>query len=234
MDVFLSHSTADMKLAERLTKGLEGQGLSVWFDGHELSPGGDWRHEIEQAIRSARNVVLLIDRKREPDNVQEFTWRAALEAAWQDARKRLIPVLRRGAELPRFVLSGSSGSTVPVVSLEDARALQGVVETIVQLANGKEARRAGAQANRPSGAGRHIEELLDEERQPLDFDDPDRDFEASTDAADQDDDPDSDQPLGFDDQDRNHEVATDAKRYQQPGEREQRLDEIERYARTLK
>ncbi len=110
MDVFLSHSAADMKLAERLTKGLEGRGLSVWFDGRELSSGDDWRHEIEEAIRSARNVVLLIDRQRKPDDVQEFTWRAALEATWQDERKRMIPVLRRGAELPGFVLSSSARS----------------------------------------------------------------------------------------------------------------------------
>lgn len=136
MDVFLSHSAADTKLAERLTRGLERHGLSVWFDGRELSPGSDWRHEIEDAIRSARNVVLLIDRQPRPDNVQEFTWQAALEAAWQDERKRLIPVLRRGAELPGFVLSGSSGNDVPVVRIEDARALRDVVEDIVELADG--------------------------------------------------------------------------------------------------
>ncbi len=186
MDVFLSHSTADKKLAERLTKGLEGQGLSVWFDGHELSPGSDWRHEIEEAIHSAKNVVLLIDRHREPDDVQDFTWRAALEAAWQDARKRLIPVLRRGAELPKFVLSGSSGKAVPIVRLEDARALRGVVESIVQLANGKASRRARVHADRESGG--HRPELPEE----------------------------------------------GLTSYQQPGERKQRLDEIERYAKTLK
>ena len=149
MDVFLSHSAADKKLAERLTQSLEEQGLSVWFDDHELKAGDDWHQAIEQAIDSARNVVLLIDRQREPDRVQDFTWRAALQAAWQDERKRLIPVLRRGAELPKFVLSGSSGRTIPVIRLEDGRALRGVVEEIAKLANGKRAPRVEAPSEPP-------------------------------------------------------------------------------------
>ncbi len=191
MDVFLSHSAADMKLAERLTRSLKGQGLSVWFDGHELAPGSDWQHEIEEAIRSAKNVVLLIDRQREPDEVQDFTWRAALEAAWQDARKRLIPVLRRGAELPKFVLSSRPSDEIRVVRLEDARALRGVVETIVELANGNTKRAAGPPPD---------------ELPPDDPSSPKTGYPVSG----------------------SHDPGP------KTGSRDRRLDEIERYARTLK
>ena len=50
MDVFLSHSAADKKLAERLSRGLDVHGLSVWLDRRELTPGSDLRREIEEAV----------------------------------------------------------------------------------------------------------------------------------------------------------------------------------------
>ena len=204
MDVFLSHSAADKKLAERLTKGLEGRGLSVWLDEHELSPDSDWQHEIEKAIRSARNVVLLFDRQRKTDNVQEFTWRAALEAAWEDARKRLIPVLRRGADLPKFVLSGSAGDDVRVVRLEDARVLGGAVEDIVKLANGG-----------TTGPNRA---RLDDDPKPTGFPvDADTGLSFEVGAV-----------RSVDPSDADHEAPP------KTGSRSKRLDEIARYAATLK
>ena len=141
MDVFLSHSAADEKLAERLVSSLEKRGLSVWHDEKATAPGSDWRRETERAIRSAGNLVLLIDRHRTPDQAQQFTWQAALEAVWQDTDKVLIPVLRRGAELPRFALSGGAPQ---VVRLEDARNLRGVAEAIYEIARSRAAiRRRG-------------------------------------------------------------------------------------------
>ena len=206
MDVFLSHSAADRKLAERLTDSLEDRGLSVWFGDHELSPGSNWQHEIEQAIRSAKSVVLLLDRQREADDVQDFTWRAALGAAW-DARKRLIPVLRRGAELPAFVLSASPGGAVPVVRLEDARTLRGVVDSIVELANGSTTRSGRSRANGdPRSAARSIVDELAEEPVSLSHAD-------TLDAG------------------RHKSMISLGL---ETGRRKQRLDEIERYARALK
>jgi hypothetical protein len=96
VDVFLSHSAADKKLAERLSRGLDAHGLSVWLDRRELTPGSDLRREIEEAIQKADHILLLIGH-REPDEAQQLTWRVALEAVWQDPEKRFIPVLHHGA-----------------------------------------------------------------------------------------------------------------------------------------
>lgn len=136
VDVFLSYSAADQKLADRLRRGLDAHGLSVWFDS-QLNPGSAWRHEIEEAIRKADHIVLLIGH-REPDEGQQLTWRVALEAVWQDPEKRFIPVLHHGADLPAFVVSGSSrDSAIPVVRIEDGRNLRDVVETIVDIVKGE-------------------------------------------------------------------------------------------------
>ena len=137
VDVFLSHSAADKRLAERLSTGLEAHGLSVWLDRRELTPGSDWRHEIDEAIRKAGHILLLIGRQ-EPDEAQQLTWRVALEAVWQDPKKRFIPVLHHGADLPAFVVSGSSrDAAIPVVRIEDGRNLRDVVGTIVDVVKGE-------------------------------------------------------------------------------------------------
>lgn len=138
MDVFLSHPTAESKLAERLSKGLEGRGLSVWFDLEKLAPGSNWRHETEKAIHDAGHILLLIGPK-EPDEIQQFTWRTALEAVWEDPEKHLIPVLYHGADLPAFVLSGSTRDEIEVLRLEDPQYLQVVIDAIAKIVRGEQA-----------------------------------------------------------------------------------------------
>jgi hypothetical protein len=143
VDVFLSHSAADKKLAERLSRGLDAHGLSVWLDRRELTPGSDLRREIEEAIQKADHILLLIGH-REPDEAQQLTWRVALEAVWQDPEKRFIPVLHHGADLPAFVVSGSSSreAAIPVVRIEDGRNLREVVDTIVEIVKGEPTQKA--------------------------------------------------------------------------------------------
>lgn len=135
MDVFVSHSRAESKLAKRLSDELKDRGLSVWFDC-EIEPGGNWRNRIEEAIRDADHVLLLISR-REPDEIQQLTWRTALEAVWEDPEKRLIPVLHRGADLPAFVLSGSPGSEIQALRLGDPQNLHPVIDAIVKIVRGE-------------------------------------------------------------------------------------------------
>ncbi len=142
MDIYVSHSGADTKLAERLTRRLEKRGLSVWLDRERLTPGGNWQREVEEAIRSANNVLVLVGRQQEPDKAQQLSWRTALEAVWQDPEKRLIPVLRKGAEVPKFVLSGTSDTEVEAVRLDDARDLRDAVQAIVEVAKGQQAKGA--------------------------------------------------------------------------------------------
>ena len=139
MDVFLSYSHADKKVAERLREALEKRGLSVWSGAQGSHTPSDWRRRIEEAIHSAREILVLLGSRNGADEEQDFTWRTALEAVWGDPRKRLIPILLRGAELPTFVRSGSSGE-LRTVRVEDSRDMTGAAQTVLELIQGQRTR----------------------------------------------------------------------------------------------
>src|SRR5438128_10886644 len=62
-DVFISYSHKDAQYMERLKTHFdfdERKGsLSVWADT-EISPGSQWRVEIEKAIKKTRIAILLV------------------------------------------------------------------------------------------------------------------------------------------------------------------------------
>jgi TolB-like protein len=84
-DVFVSYVSEDRSIAEKIARGLEGAGFSVWWDRH-IHGGVGFRKEIDRQLGAAKVVVVL--------------WSAAsLESEWvcdeaEQARnqKKLIPV----------------------------------------------------------------------------------------------------------------------------------------------
>ena len=134
MKIFLSYASADKKLAERLKEELVKSGLSVWSDS-DMTAGEDRRRRIEGAIRSASEILVLVGPKNVDDPWQQLTWRAALEAVWQDPDKRLIPILLRGADLPAFVLSGTSGN-LKAIRVTHPRRIRSVAQVILDLIRG--------------------------------------------------------------------------------------------------
>jgi TIR domain len=136
MDAFLSYSSADRKLAERLREELAREGLSVWSD-HVIVPGKNWRQRIEEAIRSSNYILVLLSPRDGADEAQQFTWQVALEAVWQDSDKRLIPILLPSAELPPFVRSGTSGQ-LRVVQVENPREVQDIAQAVLDWIKGRE------------------------------------------------------------------------------------------------
>jgi hypothetical protein len=130
MRVFLSYSAADRKLAERLRDELSRDGLSIWTGTQSRAETG-WQQQIEEAIRSADDILILVGPKSSDDAAQQLTWRVALEAAWQDSHKRLIPILLRDAALPRFVFGDAAGGETPVVRILDPRDLRSAAQAIL-------------------------------------------------------------------------------------------------------
>jgi|GEM_PF-1431443 len=57
-DVFLSYASEDRAVAQRLAAGLEGSGLSVWWD-RQIQVGSEWDKTIEVALAAAKCVVVL-------------------------------------------------------------------------------------------------------------------------------------------------------------------------------
>ncbi|WAT17009.1 TIR domain-containing protein [Aurantiacibacter sp. MUD11] len=57
-EVFVSYSRADQKQAMQVIKLLQDAGLNVWWDG-ELKPGSQYLDSTEEALESAKAVVVL-------------------------------------------------------------------------------------------------------------------------------------------------------------------------------
>lgn len=92
-DVFVSYVSEDRTIAEKISRGLEGAGFSVWWDRH-IHGGVGFRKEIDRQLTEARVVIVL--------------WSAAsLDSEWvcdeaQQARdqKKLIPLRLESVQPP--------------------------------------------------------------------------------------------------------------------------------------
>jgi hypothetical protein len=75
--IFISHATADDALVKRLRIQLEALGLPVWVDSRNLRGGDKLTEEIEQVIRSARQIIngVRLDRKEHLDYNGEISQR---------------------------------------------------------------------------------------------------------------------------------------------------------------
>jgi hypothetical protein len=59
--VFLSYAQVDRGYAEALARALATSGTSIWYD-REIAAGADWDSEIQNALRRASVVVLVLSR----------------------------------------------------------------------------------------------------------------------------------------------------------------------------
>lgn len=132
MHVFLSYSHADQALAARLRRALEKKGLSFNDPVETPATGTSWRQQVEEAIRSADAILLLLSSRKKVDEHQQITWMVALQAVWANPAKLMIPLLLQDAELPAFVRSGASGDFVQAIRLRNPKDLSPVIDAILQ------------------------------------------------------------------------------------------------------
>ncbi|MES1243829.1 MAG: toll/interleukin-1 receptor domain-containing protein [Acidobacteriota bacterium] len=146
MHVFLSYSAEDRGFAKRLGDELARQGVSIWLDQDQLVPGRPWREEMEKAIRSCDDILILVG-PHDTDTWQQHTWREALEAAWQDPRKRLIPILLEGAAVPPFVYGDAAGKDAPLVQILNPQDPRGAADAIVHALRRETPRATGVKTD---------------------------------------------------------------------------------------
>jgi TIR domain len=69
-DVFISHAREDKEaIARPLAKGLEEQGIKVWFDEFTLTVGDSLRRSIDQGLARSRFGIVLISKKVSAERV---------------------------------------------------------------------------------------------------------------------------------------------------------------------
>jgi hypothetical protein len=77
--VFISYSSADKDLAERLYADLQQKGVRCWFATHDLKTGDRFRPRIDEAIRLHEKLLLLISERSAKSQEVENEVKAAMD-----------------------------------------------------------------------------------------------------------------------------------------------------------
>lgn len=93
-DVFLSYSKVDGPTAERLTKDIMAAGFSVWED-NALTGGQEWATAIEEAIRAATVMVVVLT-----EGARQSEWVARETLLALDLQKPVLPCRFDDTPLP--------------------------------------------------------------------------------------------------------------------------------------
>jgi tetratricopeptide (TPR) repeat protein len=96
--VFISYQHDDGEFAENLIHAVEKNGFKTWIDSDRLNPGEDWREGIDQAIRDAFALIVIMSPTAKASEYVTYEW----AFAWGCGLK-VIPVMYRKTELhPRL------------------------------------------------------------------------------------------------------------------------------------
>ena len=123
--IFISHASADDDFFKALREKLEAHQLEVWVDSRNLRGGDQLRPEIEQAIRTARQFLVVIS----PETINSDWVFDEIEIAEQVMQEkpdyRAIPLMLPGIApkaLKRYFKEEPAGETIKldIDSLQEA------------------------------------------------------------------------------------------------------------------
>jgi hypothetical protein len=92
---FLSYSRKDSDFALRLAKDLNAAGARVWLDQIELVPGFPWDDSIENALKDAAQMLVVLT----PSSVESPNVKNEIHRALRNG-KVIIPVMYQDCSLP--------------------------------------------------------------------------------------------------------------------------------------
>ncbi|MBI1278814.1 MAG: TIR domain-containing protein [Anaerolineaceae bacterium] len=77
--VFISHSHSDADFVDgQLKYKLQEAGIEVWIDNERLQAGEDWRNDIDQAVRTAVAVVVVLSPASFESKYVTYEWAVAI------------------------------------------------------------------------------------------------------------------------------------------------------------
>lgn len=92
--VFISYKHEDSDFAEILRNRVEKAGFKTWVDTDGLPAGEDWRAEIDQAIKGAFALIVIMTPEAKASEYVTYEW----SFAW-GAQVKVIPVLLKHTPL---------------------------------------------------------------------------------------------------------------------------------------
>jgi hypothetical protein len=99
--VFISHSSLDKWIAERMAEKIAETRAKYWLDERDLKGGGDIRKEINDGMRDCQEVVVLFS----PNSVDSH-WVSFEIGASYAKRKHLTPILNNVSHSSITLLQG--------------------------------------------------------------------------------------------------------------------------------
>ena len=96
--VFISYSSSDGDFAELMKMKLESSNIEVWRDVHEISPGEEWRNEIDYGLLNSDSIIIVLNQNSSKSSYVTYEWAFALGNG-----KNIIPILLEECEIhPRI------------------------------------------------------------------------------------------------------------------------------------
>ena len=93
MNVFLSYSSPERVLAERLAYSLRDEGYSVFFDRISLPPDEGYDSRIRSAIGRCNLFIFLISRESVSGGSYALTELEIAQHKWASPSGRILPVM---------------------------------------------------------------------------------------------------------------------------------------------
>lgn len=99
--IFISHSSKDKRISDKIFEWLNNQGLSVWLDKYELFPGLNLKEELTENVRKADYMVLLISESSLMSKWVKFETDIAFANEREDMKMKIIPIVLGDVKIPR-------------------------------------------------------------------------------------------------------------------------------------
>jgi hypothetical protein len=102
-NVFVSHRTADLELAERLAISLRGAGHEVWLDEWKINVGDSIVEKIDQGLQGATYVIVCYSSAGVMSPWMSREWMASLSRQLNGRGVKLLPARLSGGEAPAIL-----------------------------------------------------------------------------------------------------------------------------------
>ncbi len=93
MNVFLSYSSSEHELAERLAYSLRDEDYTVFFDRTSLTPGDGYHSHIRSAIDTCDLFIFLISQESVMQGSYALTELGFAKQKWDSPSSRILPVM---------------------------------------------------------------------------------------------------------------------------------------------
>lgn len=138
--VFLSHSSRDKTVAQRIAVDLLMSGINVWFDEWHICVGQSITQRIEKGLDDADFVAVLLTEHSVSSGWVQKEWGSRIADEANSQRMHILPVLAEDCEIPRLLRDKKYAD----IRNDYARGLHDLLASIRQHVGGERIVSAGA------------------------------------------------------------------------------------------